>query len=299
VNAYMKLVFLADELVTKKRLISIEGEQLYLDEAAAVPTNDTLLVSDYLQPNRAKDGFYNCATLFQRRSTRKWHHDPSRATVLAPPVSPDDETTTRGAGKVILSILLLFGLLVPTDSTAILGNVQAVKLPDDYKKRWLVLVGDRLSQMRLQAFKDMLNTYLYSFEKRYDMAQLLSKALDQCVALPGDLHGGGFHFLVVVYNLYYGGFIQPIRGRDTTHCYQQASGLVTMILLEVERQLYHVYLVTIALRDDLRHKYDAIKEHPLALAIHLAEGFLSWIQDRKKECTDEVLQAMIQFLELS
>jgi hypothetical protein len=96
------------------------------------------------------------------------------------------------------------------------------------------------------------------------MTQLLSKALDQCVALPGDLHGGGFHFLVVVYNLYYGSFIQPIqialgwkriRGKDITQCYQQAAGLVTMILLEVERQLYHAYLAMIALRDDLRHGY--------------------------------------------
>jgi hypothetical protein len=167
--------------------------------------------------------------------------------VLAPPVSPDNETTTRGAGKVILSILLLFGLLVPTDSTTIQGNVSAAKLPADYHKRWLVLVGDGLSQMRLQAFKDMLDTSSYSFEKRYKMAQLLSKALDQCVALPGNLHGGGFHFLVVVYNLYYGGFIQPIQtdlgwkrilGKDVTQCYQQVAGLITMILLKVERHLY-------------------------------------------------------------
>jgi hypothetical protein len=89
----------------------------------------------------------------------------------------------------------------------------------------------------------MLDTSSYSFKKRYEMAQLLSKALDQCVALPCDLHGGGFHFLVVVYNLYYGGFIQPIqtalgwkriRGKDVTQCYQQVAGLITMILLEVE-----------------------------------------------------------------
>jgi hypothetical protein len=48
---------------------------------------------------------------------------------------------------VILSILLLFGPLVPTNSKAIEGNVGAVQLPDDYRKYWLVLVGDGLSQM--------------------------------------------------------------------------------------------------------------------------------------------------------
>ncbi len=308
VKAYIKLVLLSDEIVTQKRLISIRGEGLYLEEPATDPTNDTLLVADYLQPNRSRDGFYHCATRFQRRSTRKWRKDPPRATVLAPPVSPDDETTTRGAGKVILSILLLFGLLVPKDSTAIQGNVSAVALPADYQKRWLVLVGDGLSQMRLQAFKDMLDTSSYSFEKRYEMAQLLSKALDQCVALPGDLHGGGFHFLVVVFNLYYGGFIQPIqtalgwkriRGKDVTQCYQQAAGLITMTLLEVERQLYQAYLETVSASDDLKRQYDSMKENPSALAIHLAEGFLFWVEERKSESTDEVLLAMIQFVEIS
>jgi hypothetical protein len=194
--------------------------------------------------------------------------------------------------------LLLFGLLVPTDSTAIQGNVQAVQLPANYKKCWLVLVGNGLSQMRLQAFKDMLHTLSYSFKKRYEMAQLFSKALDQCVVLPGDLHSGGFHFLVVVYNLYYGGIIQPIQsalgwkricGKDITQCYQQVAGLVTMILLEIERQLYHANLATIALQANLKLDYDAIKDNPLSLAI----------QNQKSQSSDKVLRAMIQFIELS
>jgi hypothetical protein len=159
------------------------------------------MVTNFLQPDQTLDEFYHHATRFQQLATHKWQKDPPRATVLSPPVSPDAKTTTHGAGKVILSILLLFGLLIPTDSTAIQGNVQAVQLPANYKKHWLVLVGDGLLQMRLQAFKGMLGTSLYSFKKCYEMAQLLSKTLDQCVALPGYLHGGGFHFLVVVYNL--------------------------------------------------------------------------------------------------
>jgi hypothetical protein len=54
-----------------------------------------------------------------------------------------------------------------------------------------------------------------------------------------------------------------------------------------------------ALEDDLKHGYDAIKDNPLALTIHLAKGFLLWVEDWKKESTDEVLPAMIQFVELS
>ena len=140
------------------------------------------------------------------------------------------------------------------------------------------------------------------------MVQLLSKALDQCVALPGNLHGGSFHFLVVGYNLYYGGFIQPIQttlgwkrkwGKDITQYYQQAAGLITIILLEAEQQLYLAYLEMIASWDNLSQQYDDMKERPSALVIHLAKGFLLWIEDRKRASNDEVLKAMIQFMELS
>jgi hypothetical protein len=119
------------------------------------------------------------------------------------------------------------------------------------------------------------------------MVQLLSKALDQCVALPSNLQGGGFHFLVVVHSLYYGGFIQSIQtalgwkqihGKDVMQCYQQAADLITMTLLEVKRQLYQSHLEMIAAGEDLKREYDAIKENPLALTIHLAKGFLSWVQ---------------------
>jgi hypothetical protein len=72
-----------------------------------------------------------------------------------------------------------------------------------------------------------------------------------------------------------------------------------MILLEVERQLYRSYLDTVEEREDLKREYDSVKENPSALAIHLAEGFLSWIKERKRDSTDEVLRAMIQFVEIS
>jgi hypothetical protein len=72
-----------------------------------------------------------------------------------------------------------------------------------------------------------------------------------------------------------------------------------MILLEIERQLYHAYLATIALQDNLMHGYEVMKDNPSALAIHLAEGFMLWIEHRKSQSTNEVLCAMIQFVELS
>jgi hypothetical protein len=70
-----------------------------------------------------------------------------------------------------------------------------------------------------------------------------------------------------------------------------------MVLLEIKRQLYKMYLATIASQDELKHGYDAIKDKPPQLSIHLAEGFLLWVQDWKRESTHDILQAIIQFVD--
>jgi hypothetical protein len=72
-----------------------------------------------------------------------------------------------------------------------------------------------------------------------------------------------------------------------------------MIILEIKQQLYLAYLAMITLQDDLKHGYDAVKDNPLALATHLAEGFILWVEDQKRQSSNEVLQAMIRFVERS
>ena len=71
------------------------------------------------------------------------------------------------------------------------------------------------------------------------------------IHVPGDLHGGCFHFLSAIYSLYYGALIQPIqalvgwkriKGTDVTKCYQQAAGLAIMIASELEKNLLNAYM---------------------------------------------------------
>ena len=40
---------------------------------------------------------------------------------------------------------------------------------------------------------------------------MIQKALDQVTFIPGNLHGGGFHTMQVIYNLFYGAIIQNIQ----------------------------------------------------------------------------------------
>ena len=74
--------------------------------------------------------------------------------------------------------------------------------------------------------------------------------MQQITHVPGDLHGGCFHFLSAIYSLYYAALIQPIqaligwkriKGTDATKCYQQAAGLAMMITGELEKHLFHHY----------------------------------------------------------
>jgi hypothetical protein len=53
-------------------------------------------------------------------------------------------------------------------------------------------------------------------------------------------------------------------------------------------------LETVSASDDLKRKYNSMKENPLALAIHLiAEGFLSWVKERKKERGNQPMKSCL------
>jgi len=61
-----------------------------------------------------KIGFYRKVKLFQHNDTIKWRGKVEPAHVVIPPVSPHDETTNIGAAKVILSLLVMYGILETT-----------------------------------------------------------------------------------------------------------------------------------------------------------------------------------------
>lgn len=74
---------------------------------------------------------------------------------------------------MVLSMLLMFGLIKAMADDAIQGNLNNIALAANYKDRWLIIVGDGLSQMRrLRAFKELLEILSYSFETLYERAQI-------------------------------------------------------------------------------------------------------------------------------
>ena len=54
-----------------------------------------------------------------------------------------------------------------------------VKLVKGNKHKWVYLIRDGFTHVRLESFMDTINDLLYSFEDDYDMISVMSEALKQ------------------------------------------------------------------------------------------------------------------------
>ena len=124
-----------------------------------------------------------------------------QATIL--PVSIEDELTQKGASKVVLGLLTIFGLLQ-------IKNYRTISLPDNYENKVLLLVGDGLSQSRLMGLKCAVEEGSYNINQRRKNLNVIRKALHQVINCPGDLHGQ-FHVMRTIYYFFYGLLLQPIQ----------------------------------------------------------------------------------------
>jgi hypothetical protein len=228
-----------------------------------------------------------------------WRGTPQPVKFLLPPVSPENETTNRGAANVVMSLLLLQGIIVPTDSEGARGDIRKMKLAEDYKSRFVMLVGDGLSQVRVRTFEELVKDSSFWFDEQQQCAQMLHKAMGQVINVTGDLHGGRFHFLSAIYNLFYGSLIQfvqillkwkRIKGSDVTKCYQQAAGLGLMIVDELDRQLFAAYIAEVEGNDETHSSPMATEEDPKELATIIAGGYREWLEQKQKSTTDEVFK---------
>ena len=50
---------------------------------------------------------------FQHDATKFWRGDKKGAKLIIPPVNTEDKTKNKGASKVVLSLMVLFGVLEP------------------------------------------------------------------------------------------------------------------------------------------------------------------------------------------
>ena len=297
VAKYMELLEMAKELRHQRHYLSCP-DKCYAFQPILLQTAKLNTVQAVLSGNRSRDGIYALAESFQYNTVVKWRGERKRAQILCPPVSADDETTKKGAGNVTLSMLELCGILnVDVASTDI-------SLGDDIFNRWLILVGDGLSHVRVANFKDCMEDRSRNFQELYHKSTIFAQALGRIVMVPGDLHGGDFHFLMVIFHLFYGGFLQviqvalgwkKIRGTDVTKTYEQLAQLAIIVLTEVERQLYATFITNL----DETTEFDEDKNSPASLADYLASSFPLFLQTKLDTSTDEVFRMMVQFVILT
>jgi hypothetical protein len=250
--------------------------------------------------------FNSYMSLFQTFATKEWRGTMPKSSMIIPPISPEDETTKKGAGKVILSLLALFGILEATEHEGTSGNVKGLKLADNYQTRFLMVIGDGLSQVRARSFEELVQEVSHSYGKQYDASMTIQKALKQIIHVPGDLHGGCFHFLSAIYSLFYGSLIQPIqillgwkriRGSDVTKCYQQAAGLALMASTEFERHLFHAFFKEIYQNPDMVLEIIRTNDAP-ALALKLASKYQEWFKTKRSTTKDEYFQSALNFVSM-
>jgi hypothetical protein len=159
---------MADEFRSQRHYLSRPTNMEYTFQPPMDPNASISVVRATLSSNRSHEGLYALADYFQYNTVLKWRGERKRAKVLCPPVSPDDETTKKGAGNVRLSVLELCGILkVDVSSTNI-------SLGDDISNCWLILVGDGLSHLRVANFKDCMEDQSRNFQEFYHKSTISS-----------------------------------------------------------------------------------------------------------------------------
>ena len=131
--------------------------------------------------------------------TKVWRGEVGPVKLLIPPVSPDNETTNKCAAKFIMLLLLMHGVVEATSNDGVNGNLKSICLARDYKDRYVMLVGDGLSQIRAKMFEKMIEDSSYCFKEMHRATHMIKEALGKVIHITGDLHGGRFHFLPAVY----------------------------------------------------------------------------------------------------
>ena len=133
---------------------------------------------------------------------------------------------------------------------------------------------------------------------------MLQEALDQVIFIPGDLHGGGFHVMQVIYNLFNGATIQKVQAvlkwkricsTDVSKCYQQSTSLASILATELEQSLLSENFRVIQKDPQKRRAFNAVRD-PQQLAIHVAESYKAWMNKRGAERTEKVFRMVLNFV---
>ena len=169
VNNYARIATIASTVSKLRKLAPREGipfEFMNPDHTRAMdklglPT--LLKQNNYVIIPEMGRSFYTGMGLFQHNIRKLWMGDRKKCTLLVPPISQEDETANKGAAKVILSLLVLVGIMEGQTYEGEHGSVKELKLAENVRKRYLVIVGDGLSQLRARTFNELIEDSSYSF----------------------------------------------------------------------------------------------------------------------------------------
>jgi hypothetical protein len=317
VDSYAKLVLLSHKMKMFRRIIPfwLNGHRFQFQNDNHHDSMVRLRVVQRLAPinTKAYQGkpsgwLLQIGDGFQQSSVNLWRNggNITPASALLPPICPHDEITNIGAGQNIVSLLLLRGILEATDFDGTNGDMRKIRLAPDYKNKWMMLVGDGLTQMRVRTFVDIINKSCYDFGQQQEKMAMIKEALGQVIHITGDLHGGLFHFLSANYSLFYPCLIQIVQellawkricGSDITKCYQQAAGLAIMIADELERQMLAAYFETVCNDNESFERFQRA-DGPENFAIMIAKGYMEWMDEKRKSTTDEVFLMVLNFIDI-
>ena len=316
VKAYFNLKQLLTNVIKFRKLIPYSSQKLFrysIDEHnnSIVRIGLPEKLKENLQPTCPTDlvhkqcSWYHHLRKLQYKYTSIWRGNVPAVQMLIPPVSPENETTNIGAANVIMSLLLLHGVIVASTRDGTDGDVKCLNLARDYQKRFIMVVGGGLSQLRVKTFENIIEQSSYKCNKTFFARKMIKAALCQVIHIPGDLHGGRFHFLSAIYSLFYGSLIQyiqillgwkKIRGSDITQCYQQAAGLVTMITDELEKHLMGAFIHETHFRNDQTLNSIKVEKDGREVAILIATQYHQWLLYKQQNSDDEVFRMCINFV---
>ena len=151
-------------------------------------------VMNILSKNRTMKGIYREARQFQSKAVDSWSGEKSNVRTCPLPTMAEDETTTLGTGAVLLQIMDLCGLINVLSGQGV--DQRSILQSSDLTK-WLYLVGDGLTQVRLKSFMDVIHSDSVSFRDWYCDSLVILAALGRVILGNGDLHAEGFSCLGV------------------------------------------------------------------------------------------------------
>ena len=183
VNSYYDVVRICYGLLQQRQFLSRPDKEFVFIDKLSIDTCQTLI--GQLNSNRNHAGLYAKARSTQKKEVEQWFGNKNKVQICFLPTSKEDETTNLGCATVFLEILENAGIInINRKKTTINGEVKEKLVVDTVAgacKKWVYLIGDGLTHVRLKSFVTAINDSLYSFEDDYHMRRVLSPALKQVV----------------------------------------------------------------------------------------------------------------------